>query len=464
MYQFIVVDTRKPVVPANTLGIEITIPEIAAMCDLGNIDPQHGCGKGAGLAFHLATSAIDHALRLASDPTGKDQWELLPAVGATLATVRPDLDALGAMALLALARSAGTSFTLSPAAIARIRTIDAADGNTATTWEPRPLPTAENPWPRGVAVDSNRDLAAIAAVCALHNTAVAYRVALVAAWLLGGDTPTPEQVHTACMAVLPSLSAAPFDIIDTLAECRARVESERADMIAALSDGRITITLASCPRCDGVAREHERGDAECVSCGWDFPRTAIVRSAHRAATSLGQSVAPLAICFHPTFAWPQGHTTPKATIAWAVPPGAEVVGRVRDALNKAEREEIANQIDSIDLGVTYEGDFPGVFFDSRPGSAVGAATLLRGGHVAEALDVIANMRPADTERFAKDIAIIVAAIKSEWGGNLASGILGSPQGRASLLDEIQIVNAVRSVLYRSGPPAPRRRDWAREGA
>ena len=458
MYQFIVVDTRKPVVPANTLGIEITIPEIAAMCDLGNIDPQHGCGKGAGLAFHLATSAIDHALRLASDPTGKDQWELLPAVGATLATVRPDLDALGAMALLALARSAGTSFTLSPAAIARIRTIDAADGNTSTTWAPRSLPTTENPWPAGVEIGSRRELAAIAAVVSDHKLSVPFRVACVATWILGGECPTWEQSEIAIGATLhqhlqpgfwpagPGESEDMGLIIKAMSDARARVEAERADMIAALSDGRITITLASCPRCDGVAREHERGDAECVSCGWDFPRTAIVRSTHRAATSLGQSIAPLAICFHPAFRWPQGHTTPKATIAWAVPPGAEVVARVRDALNAAEREKTATQIDSIDLGVTYEGDFPGVFFDSRPGSAVGAATLLRGGHVAEALDVIANMRPADTERFAKDIAIIVAAIKSEWGGNLASGILGSPQGRASALTEEQIVEIVRGAL------------------
>jgi len=232
MFNFIVIDPRKPVVPPSTLGIEVTVSEIAAMCDLGNIDEQHSAPSGGRAAIEVAW--------------GKDVGggpEINPPHGATLATVRPDLDALGAMAVLALRRS-GAWGLLAPAGDSvfraitrRVRAIAAADGNTATTWEPRPLPTAENPWPRGVAVDSNRDLAAIAAVCALHNTAVAYRVALVAAWLLGGDTPTPEQVHTACMAVLPSLSAAPFDIIDTLAECRARVESERADMIAALSDG-----------------------------------------------------------------------------------------------------------------------------------------------------------------------------------------------------------------------------------
>lgn len=462
MYQFIVVDTRKPVVPANTLGIEITIPEIAAMCDLGNIDPQHGCGKGAGLAFHLATSAIDHALRLASDPTGKDQWELLPAVGATLATVRPDLDALGAMALLALARSAGTSFTLSPAAIARIRTIDAADGNTSTTWAPRSLPTTENPWPAGVEIGSRRELAAIAAVVSDHKLSVPFRVACVATWILGGECPTWEQSEIAIGATLhqhlqpgfwpagPGESEDMGLIIKAMSDARARVEAERADMIAALSDGRITITLASCPRCDGVAREHERGDAECVSCGWDFPRTAIVRSTHRAATMIGQSVAPLAICFHPAFRWPQGHTTPKATIAWAVPPGAEVVARVRDALNVAERAALA-------AGMVLAWNGAG-FFASTIGEALeGIAAAEKKGAEVRNLSILTWLDEARNAllRWSADPSPLVARTKAVldliesgggWGGNLASGILGSPQGRASVLTEERIVEIVRGAL------------------
>ena len=123
------------------------------------------------------------------------------------------------------------------------------------------------------------------------------------------------------------------------------------------------------------------------------------------------------------------------------------VRRLRDALNAAEREKIATQIDSIDLGVTYEGGWPGVFFDARKGqSDPGAATLLRAGDATAALDVIANIAPANAARFAEDVAVIKAALKSEWGGNLASGILGSPQGRASMLSEDEIVNIVRETL------------------
>jgi hypothetical protein len=462
MYQFTIIDPRNPVVPPNTLGIEVTIPSLAAMCDLGNIDPQHGCQRGPGGSKSfpaVAGTAITEACG----------WPI-PADGATFATIRPDLDAFGAMAVLALEAAAALP-KLHPRsdALDRIRDIAAADSNTVTTWTPRALPSAENPWPAGNAVDSRRELAAIAAVIAMHKTAVAYRVAIVAAWLLGGDTPTPEQVHTACMAVLPSLSAAPFDVIDTLAECRARVEAERADMIAALSDGRITIAavLVDDKRDDNGERltvgedgllwgSYETGRlGPYGSVDYDYRhrqaepseiKVAIVRSAHRAATSLGQSVAPLAICFHPAFPWPHGEPTPKATIAWAVPPGAEVVTRVIGALNRAERNAQGEPLRPGEWGGNAMSGIIGSPQGPRKGqSDPGAATLLRAGDATAALDVIANIAPANAARFAEDVAVIKAALKSEWGGNLASGILGSPQGRASMLSEDEIVNIVRET-------------------
>lgn len=469
MYQFAIINPRNPVVPANTLGIEVTIPEVAALCDLGNIDPQHGCST-TRVRIHDPATGEDKGYRL--DPVvwaghgaidcGGGPRNCLPlaAIDAviawpppaapadpgkcvTLATIRPDLDAFGAMAVLAL-RAAGVDLTAD--ALARVTDVAATDGNTRTTWEPRPLPTAENPWPASPgSIDGIRPLAAIASVCNDRRLSVATRVAIVAAWILGGEDPSAEVVETASQAVFGSAAfESCIDPVVTMREARATVEAERADMVAALEDGRISVELAACPRCGEAARAHERGDAECTACGWDFSRIAVVRSAHRAATSLGQSVAPLAICFHPAFPWPSGEPTPKATIAWAAPPGAAVVRRVRDALNAAEREKIATQIDSIDLGVTYEGGWPGVFFDARKGQS-GAATLLRAGDATAALDVIANIAPANAARFAEDVAVIKAALKSEWGGNLASGILGSPQGRASMLSEDEIVNIVRET-------------------
>ena len=72
-----------------TLGVEVTVPELARRCGLGNIDPQHGGGVGAGTAD---TAAIEACLTVTPPPAG-----------ATLVTVRPDLDAFGAMALLVFA-------------------------------------------------------------------------------------------------------------------------------------------------------------------------------------------------------------------------------------------------------------------------------------------------------------------------------------------------------------------------
>lgn len=67
----------------NTLGIEITRADLAARCGLGNIDPQHGLNP------HPDSSAIRSSLTYP-----------LPPKGATLVTIRPDADALGAMAVL----------------------------------------------------------------------------------------------------------------------------------------------------------------------------------------------------------------------------------------------------------------------------------------------------------------------------------------------------------------------------
>lgn len=360
MFNFIIVDPRNPRIPANTLGIEVTVPEIAAMCDLGNIDPQHGCGRG-GLPFDPSEAAVEAAVR----------WPL-PPDGATLATIRPDLDAFGAMARLAL-RAAEHTFSVE--SLDRIAAIAAADGNTATAWAPRPLPTKENPWPKGVSVDSRRELAAIAAICGHREfTDIAYRVACVAMWIAGCDE---ETAFRAC-GLNPSEE---WGIHDMIAEFQRRVEAERADMITALDDGRIQID--------------NRGPF------------AIVRSAHRAATSLGQYVAPIAICFHPAFQWPSGAVTPKTTTVWAVPNKA-AAQRVVDALNAAERTAVETHLRRCLSAWEKEGDG---FETSGP--------------------------DLDAER---------RKLSGNWGGNVASGIIGSPQGRESLLTEEAQIAILQGVL------------------
>jgi hypothetical protein len=69
------------------LGIEVTIPSLAAQCLLGNIDPQHTEGRNVAACVEALTCPI-------------------PGVGATLVTVRADADSVTAMAVLE-ARSAG---------------------------------------------------------------------------------------------------------------------------------------------------------------------------------------------------------------------------------------------------------------------------------------------------------------------------------------------------------------------
>lgn len=114
-------ETNSPLLGGTTLGIEFTVPDLAAQCGLGNIDPQHGDGDGTMAAIE---AAIIHPL---------------PVRGATLVTIRPDADAFGAMAVLAM-RAAGQAIT--PAMRARIGAIAAEDSFLRGPWPgPRPLPT-----------------------------------------------------------------------------------------------------------------------------------------------------------------------------------------------------------------------------------------------------------------------------------------------------------------------------------
>jgi hypothetical protein len=105
-----------------TLGVEVTEAELAARCGLGNIDPQHG-GPGDSRA------AIEAAL----------DWPP-PAPGATLATIRIDADACGAMAVLTR-RAQGRP--LCAAALRRLMLAASADKFHNSGWPgPRPLPAS----------------------------------------------------------------------------------------------------------------------------------------------------------------------------------------------------------------------------------------------------------------------------------------------------------------------------------
>jgi hypothetical protein len=210
----------------QVLGIEVTVPKLAARCDLGNVDPQHTGGRSDTAAIEVAAvGAVDYRVYCDHDGGPRpSEWGTV-----TLVTVRPDLDSVGAMAALSLLAQ-GKDLSSARGRIAAIAEFDKfANGE----WPgKRPLPTAENPWPEKGA----RKLAAIAASAEDFRKPLGERVAEMERWLLSGDEPEGY---------------------------RPRVEAERVEMIHALENGDIKVAEV------------------------DDGRIAVVKSTHRAATMLG---------------------------------------------------------------------------------------------------------------------------------------------------------------------------------
>lgn len=198
------------VLGANTLGIEVTIPALAARCELGNLDPQHTGGDANLAAIEVALIAD------------------LPPEGAILVTVRADLDSVGAMAVLASRKIREFD---SDAVRRRIQQVADADKFVRRGWPgPKSLPTQENPWPEeGAGVESSRMLAAIAVAVADFNVPLDARVATMQLWLLTGQE--PEQY-------------------------RSQVEIERSHLISALETGQIEIARMANGRVAVVTTTH----------------------------------------------------------------------------------------------------------------------------------------------------------------------------------------------------------------
>lgn len=246
MYKYVTLDPR-PVgkesnnsVFANGLvyGIEVSIPVLAERCAL-NIDPQHSGGDAS-------RTAIEEALTVE-----------LPPEGATLATIRTDLDSVGAMVVLAL-RAKGES--LKPA-MERIRLVAESDKFAHGSWPGKcPLPSRENPWSKA---SDKPSLAAIAAAISDFRVPIEKRVQLMNRWLLTGEEPV---------------------------KYRQKVEQERMEMISALENGTIKV--------------HEAADG----------RIAVVESTHRAATSMGYCIAPVIVALNPAFRFQGSEPIRKFTV------------------------------------------------------------------------------------------------------------------------------------------------------
>jgi hypothetical protein len=151
----------------RTLGIEVTVPALAARCGLGNIDPQHGGGDDRRAAIDVCA-----------------QWPL-PPDGSWLVTVRPDLDAFGGMAVFALRRA---GVPLDDPMRTRIAAVAHLDRFARGPW-PGPLPLPRTTAECADLFGGGGELAAVAAAVADHRRSVAERVAVTAHWLRVGEEP-----------------------------------------------------------------------------------------------------------------------------------------------------------------------------------------------------------------------------------------------------------------------------------
>jgi len=151
---------------ADTLGIEVTEETLAARCGLGNIDPQHD-GSGSTLA------AIEAAL----------DWPF-PARNAILATIRPDLDSIGAMAVMTM-RSKGQDINQATririAAIAKIDRFDRGPWPGPRSWPVSPGDLAED--------IGGGDTAVLAAAVRDMSKSMEDRVSVMRSWLEVGTVP-----------------------------------------------------------------------------------------------------------------------------------------------------------------------------------------------------------------------------------------------------------------------------------
>lgn len=265
------------------LGIEVTVPSLAARCSLGNIDPQH---TGVDRSKAAIEAALDHG-----DPY--ETIRVSTGEEITLVTVRPDLDSVGAMAVLYLFSTGHKVYPLTrnPNFAARLGAVALADKFARGSWPgEQPMPSAQNPWPSTAASASDtRDLAAIAAAIADHRVALDVRVQWMAGWLLEGVEPLGY---------------------------REKAEAERMKMIEALDSGQIRYACKT-KKQEGIQATYQNlyNDSDLlVQMRGPYNNIAVVISTHRAGTMIGYCLAPIVIALNPEFRIGAGEPHRKFTI------------------------------------------------------------------------------------------------------------------------------------------------------
>lgn len=399
VFNFIATTTPADITdPEHTLGIEVTIPAVADACGLGNVDPQHGHSREAFMALDCATSAISCV--------GTCVDTVLPSEG-TLVTVRPDLDSIGAMALIVLRSTylwTDNNNAVRDDLWGRVMSIAKADSFTPSVeWSPSPLPTEENPWPRAGAVDSTQGLAHLGMICSPRRGDVALplaeRVALIACWLRFGedglpmnrtdeDGPVVSAIYKAC-GVEPWIATDAYPLARIM-DARARALASRRSLATeAQKTGAVVVSEnpRRCARGECPVDVDTDGGCCCTPCA----PIAIVRVSHAGAMGLGYCVAPVVIAFDQA-------NPGKVTIA-AYAARYLDVALLKARLNEAELAE-----------------------------RVAASTCANGGDFQEHADArLAAFHAGDA-----------------WGGGAT--IVGSPQRGGTKLNESTILEAVRACL------------------
>ena len=272
-YEVSLIDTRPgpnseennaKILGPNTLGIEVTIPEFASRCGLGNIDPQHTDGN-------VNLTAIEVASNLE-----------LPPEGAKLATIRADLDSLGAMAILDLRKSMNEDPSLftdeeKETIKNRVNIIADSDKFAHGSWPGvQPLPKIDS-----LGTEGESRLAAIGASVADYKISVEDRVNWVKDWLAHGKEPE---------------------------KYRENWVAERTQISKALESGEIKVNVIA----DG--------------------KIAVVESTHRAGTSIGYRLAPVVVAINPSFSFQGGAAHKKFTIGQFDPTRVDLISVKKDLL------------------------------------------------------------------------------------------------------------------------------------
>ncbi len=307
------------------VGIEITDAVGAALCR-PNIDGQHGMPATPDAWRNRA--AIDIA-----------QEVELPGEGAWVAFQRPDLDAVGAAAVLVL-RQLGLWEGAPDETRARVAIVAEHDSfRPGDRWSPSALPTEEQPWPTGEAtVDATRELAALASICAPRqgdaDLPLPERVAVTACWLLWGE---PGIVRYGTAEAVAALwdgcgAGSSFTPEQILRRARNRVEGSRLELVRSVRSPRaLELRCAGCGErmaLDGRASCQVEASSACQS--GRAGRVAIVRAAHAGVLPIGYCLAPVVVAIDQA-------TPGKYTIcSWS--PEHLYHGDLRGRLNAAEEQ------------------------------------------------------------------------------------------------------------------------------